>query len=372
MKLHHKMSLLKLDEEVEERKLEFESKAGSQLDHDESIPPADRMNDWLHNPHNRHDDLHSNPDLVPKPKREATPDGKNRAQSWMDEPPVTKPVQQTAMPMCNIGLPDFELSVFDGDPYNWAEWIMDFKNFVHDNPFLTTSQKQGYLKRYLGEIPKYHVFELFVDDRNYYAILRELRGRFGRDSLVIESHIKRVKNIRDVNNPNDLAFMHTSVSKLIQIFRSMGYESDLKSATLLYELVDKLSKSYKEAWGGYILHRGTPCLEKFQTWLTDRVDALRLSGVLSFKPLSTDVKLKTGGSRPGGRGSQSPLVNLFQTPSSGVQPIPSLPGTGSGSASVPEGGGQAPTDPRKKNPVKKKCQFCQGDHYLDECTQFLK
>jgi hypothetical protein len=58
------------------------------------------------------------------------------------------------------GLPKLEIKKFDGNPEDWPEFDLSFRNLIDANPCLTQSQKLGYLKTFLGKDPTSSIFGL--------------------------------------------------------------------------------------------------------------------------------------------------------------------------------------------------------------------
>jgi hypothetical protein len=72
--------------------------------------------------------------------------------NYKENGPATNP---TGTPFSVFRLPKMDLKQFDGDPENWQDFIAIFRDLVHDNNSLTTTQKMAILK-----------LEAFVNTRN--------------------------------------------------------------------------------------------------------------------------------------------------------------------------------------------------------------
>jgi hypothetical protein len=53
---------------------------------------------------------------------------------------------QTATPVSVFRLPKMDLKPFDSDPKNWQDFIAIFRDLVHNNSSLTTTQKMTILR----------------------------------------------------------------------------------------------------------------------------------------------------------------------------------------------------------------------------------
>ena len=263
-------------------------------------------------------------------KTQPGPDCEPNAQCRTQYPNVLGP-GGNAMPVAfayGPGLPEFKIDTFSGKPADWPEWYLSFKNLIHENPVLTDGQKLGYLRTYLGPEPRSKVFGLLLDASHYGQAMTELKNRYGNPALVIDDFIRRIRKWPNVRKVSDLPEYYTKVSQLYQMFKTMGYEADLKGKGLLSDLTDKIPDNMQEAWGRYVVTKGkgNPTVELFYNWLKEREEALRFTSLSAPQnEPKTDPKSK-------------PNVKTLAT------------------------------DAR----VKQHCVFCEGDnHWVDGCAKFL-
>ena len=167
-----------------------------------------KVNDWL--------DRECRDDTVPKTAHGVASFGPQQAMN----------VLCGAFP---FGLPNFKIKVFNGDPAEWPEWILNFKSLIHENAALSEGQKMGYLRTYLGTEPQSRVFGLLLDGKNYSRTLKELETRYGNPTFVVEAYINKIRQFPRISKTLDIISFSTLVSQLVQIFQTMGYLADLEA-----------------------------------------------------------------------------------------------------------------------------------------------
>ena len=67
----------------------------------------------------------------------------------------------------------------------------------------------------------------------------------------------------------------SSTSSLVGVFKSLSYDADLKSASLLNQAVEKLPPNMKESWSVFTVekHWVKPTLIDFTDWLKEKAEA---------------------------------------------------------------------------------------------------
>ena len=65
------------------------------------------------------------------------------------------------------------------------------------------------------------------------------------------------------------------ISNLVAVFRSLEYEEDLKSVSLLNQALSKIPPSMRESWSLFVVKRSwsRPNLIDFNNWLKDKAEA---------------------------------------------------------------------------------------------------
>lgn len=90
-------------------------------------------------------------------------------------------------------LPDWKLSVFNGDPLQWHEWIDQFRTAI-DSQRLTDTAKLTYLKTLVSGKAKSVITEFAYCGAMYHQALRALEAKFGQPQAVVGAHLDKLKN----------------------------------------------------------------------------------------------------------------------------------------------------------------------------------
>lgn len=270
-----------------------------------------------------------------------------RPRTWIDDcygqygnrtriEPVNTIVSPMTMDLLNLNKSEL---IFDGDSLKWFDWSMNFKSTVHDNVYLSTSQKVTELRNMLGEEPKSHVYGELWSEHTYNDALLRLQSIYGNRFKIGDAYTRWIRNFDFVRTPGDVSKFSRAVTKLVQIFRALHFDADLHSQTLLSELTRKLSDPLRKSWGRFVMTHGEPSVVVFQRFLCSEAEALRYGGLL------TDDK-----------GKRSSVFS-FQTRD--VHAVAVTPSHESGVSAASS----------KTSPV---CSFCDSSHYIDSCSEFVK
>lgn len=268
-----------------------------------------------------------------------------------------------AIPLMLSGMQDFMIDQFSGNPADWPEWSLDFKNKVHDCTVLTTSQKLSILKKSLSEEPRSLIFSLLFDARHYRSALGELRRRYGSKDVVARAQIEKIRELKQLRDSSDIVLFRSEVGKVVHNFSIMGMEADLKGQTLLAELVVKLSRGMKESWGNYVRKHGTSSVLGMYKWLGQKEEALRLGGGLTSGETS-----KGSGKRP-----ESDSKHNRRSMNNVGKPKPDFEKKESeNSGASTDQSGKPKSENLGKKTFDPKCSLCSKSHWLSECPDFLK
>ena len=111
----------------------------------------------------------------------------------------------------------------------------------------------------------------------YKDALKTLERNFGQPQNVITAHLDKLSSfpqLRIHNSVNILSFSMT-FSSLVAVFRSLDYEEDLKSVSLLNQALSKIPPNMGELWSLFVVKRNwsRPNLIGFNNWLKDKAGA---------------------------------------------------------------------------------------------------
>ena len=133
-------------------------------------------------------------------------------------------------------LPKIDIPFFDGSPLQWVEFIVTFKDVVHDQPFLSDKQRNHILLQRLCGDAKRAVKEYANDPRGYPQSLQQLKYLFGQRPAVARAVISKVTKGKPVGNRDTqgLGELYYSVCDCLVTLKQLNYESDLYSSDTLY------------------------------------------------------------------------------------------------------------------------------------------
>ncbi|XP_046632214.1 uncharacterized protein LOC124311889 [Daphnia pulicaria] len=262
-------------------------------------------------------------------------------------------------------LPKMDLKPFDGDPKNWQDFIAIFRDLVHNNSSLTTTQKMAILKRCLTSEIRDGLGDSLSSPALYQEALQELESTYGHPQIVSRTYIQSLIQLQRVsaNDYKALLKFSQAVNGVVASLRSGGYQHELKSSGLLDIIVTKLPSEVQSRWGRQIVknHPVSQTLQDFATWFSKFVkgEMMAKHSQISLTPI-TPAKPKSGskpGRQPDNKSGFSPTINAVTHPAT----------SGGSSSSKSKTAQQAEAPPKKLI-----CLLCKGDHRLGQCKTFVE
>ena len=111
----------------------------------------------------------------------------------------------------------------------------------------------------------------------YKGALRNLERKFGQPHAVVCAHLDKLSNFLPLkmHNSDNIINYSAAISSLVGVFKSLSYDADLKSASLLKQAVQKLPPNMKESWPLFTVkkHWVKPTLLDFNDWFKEKADA---------------------------------------------------------------------------------------------------
>ena len=192
----------------------------------------------------------------------------------------------------NDPLPEWKLSQYNGDPLQWHEWYGQFKSAI-DSQSLTDDVKLTYLKTLVTGKAKTAIAEFAYCGAMYKDALRTLERKFGQPQAVVSAHLDKLSSFAPLkmHNSENINNYSGCISNLVGVFKSLSYDSDLKSAALLNTAVQKLPPNMKESWSLFTVkkHWVKPTLLDFNDWLKEKAEAHDLMKNTAFKARTEDT-----------------------------------------------------------------------------------
>ena len=149
----------------------------------------------------------------------------------------------------NDPLPEWKLAEFNGDPLKWHEWYGQFKSAI-DSQSLTDDVKLTYLKTLVTGKAKIAIAEFAYCGLMYKDALRTLERNYGQPQAVVSAHLDKLTNFPPLKMQysDNIINYSAAISSLVGVFKSLSYDGDLKSASLLNQAVQKLPPNMKQSW----------------------------------------------------------------------------------------------------------------------------
>ena len=215
---------------------------------------------------------------------------KNSVDSWIDElnPDTTNNSRANQMQYQDIqmswlmqqSLPRIKIPMFDGSPLDWVEFIIKFKDIVHNQSFISDAQKLTYLHQHLLGEAKRSVQGFANDQRGYVFSLKRLKFIFGQRPRIAQAHLSKVTRGKPISNDDDAGLLeyYYTISDCLVTLKQLNYQSDLYSTDILRQAIRRLPSKFHSKWGEYCLRFGEynePNLLNLEKWLNERILASR-------------------------------------------------------------------------------------------------
>ena len=97
-------------------------------------------------------------------------------------------------------LPQIQLSTFNGEALQWVDFVMKFKDIVHDQEYLSDNQKYQLLLQHLTGEAKRAVKGFSNDTQGYVMSLKKLKYLFGRRPRIAQAVLVKVTNGKMIQN----------------------------------------------------------------------------------------------------------------------------------------------------------------------------
>ena len=154
-----------------------------------------------------------------------------------------------------------------------------------------------YLKTLVTGIAKTAIAEFTYCGARYKDALRTLERKFGQPQAVVSAHLDKLNSFPPLkmHNSDNIINYSGCISSLVGVFKSLSYDSDLKSAALLNTAVQKLPPNMKESWSLFTVkkHWVKPTLLDFNDWLKEKAETHDLMKNTATKAKTEDTQHKS-------------------------------------------------------------------------------
>ena len=187
-------------------------------------------------------------------------------------------------------MPEWKFAEFNGDSLKWHECYGQFKTAI-DSQSLTDDVKLTYLRKLVTGKAMIAIAEFAYCGLMYKDALKTLERKFGQPQAVVSAHLDKLSNFPalKMHNSDNIINYSAAISSLVGLFKSLSYDADLKSASLLNQAVQKLLSNMKESWSLFMVKRHwvKPTLLDFNDWLKEKAEA---HGLMKQSATKTNLK----------------------------------------------------------------------------------
>ena len=173
-------------------------------------------------------------------------------------------------------LPPWTLRKYGGCPLQWFEWIGQFRGVV-DSQKLSDDVKLHYLKSLVKDKAETAIAEFAYSGTMNKDALMKLERKFGQPQIIIRAYLDKLYNSPPVmmHSSDSIISFASMIASIVGVFKSLHYNADLESATLLDKAIEKLPPNMKESWSFHTVKRSlyAPSLIDFNHWLEDKAEA---------------------------------------------------------------------------------------------------
>ncbi|XP_071039911.1 uncharacterized protein [Parasteatoda tepidariorum] len=155
--------------------------------------------------------------------------------------------------VANVKLPKLEINKFFGDACEWHSFWNSYNIAIHSNESLKKIDKFNYLKMYLGGVALSAISGFSLTESNYDSSIKLLTERFGRQDLIISSHMNKLLSINSVRNSYDIKALRKFYDECeihIRSLQSMnvtkGSYGNLLCPVILQKLPEDLNLDYNK------------------------------------------------------------------------------------------------------------------------------
>ena len=208
---------------------------------------------------------------------------------WIDLLPLTEPtfsntddetlpssIELISKAVASQNLPELAIPTFDGTATEWIDFVIQFKDLVHNHVYLSGAQRMAYLLQSVRGEAKRSIQGLQLDWTGYVSALRRLKFMFGRKANIVIGYLDQITNGASVkdNDPQALSEFYYSLSDCNNALVRLNHTSELYSSNLLSRVLTRLPLHLKRKWckHSYRLRQyEEPSLFHLESWLRDRV-----------------------------------------------------------------------------------------------------
>lgn len=227
-----------------------------------------------------------------------------------------------------VRLPKLNLPTFSGRYDEWFPFFDTFASVIHFNASLSCVQKLQYLKASLTGDASNVISSLEISDANYDVAWTLLKERYDNKRVIVQNHIKAILELPSMakENYNELRQIADGATKHLHALQALKRPVDHWNDILIHVLCSKIDTLTLRDWQSSSAGSELPTLKQFFGFITHRCQMLEVTN----KP-SIVANMKGGIARSSAKRQMACVATL-----------------------------------------KSKCSYCQGEHSIYYCKDFLE
>ena len=111
----------------------------------------------------------------------------------------------------------------------------------------------------------------------YKDALKTPERKFGQSQVVVSAHLDQLRSFPSLkmHNSDNIINYFATISGLVGVFKSLSNDSELKSASLLNTVLQKLPPNLEGSWSLFTVKKYwvKPTLREFNNWLKEKAEA---------------------------------------------------------------------------------------------------
>ena len=149
-------------------------------------------------------------------------------------------------------LPRIKISNFNGSALDWLNFVVEFREVIHEQPYINGSQRMSYLIQSLSGDAKRSVMGLSHDWKGYVCGLKRLKLLFGQRATIVHAHMEHIMQLHVKDSDTEtLSVFYYSLNDCVMSLQRLNFNSDIYSTHLLGLLVQRLPIRLRRKWSEY-------------------------------------------------------------------------------------------------------------------------
>ncbi|XP_018313929.1 uncharacterized protein [Mycetomoellerius zeteki] len=230
--------------------------------------------------------------------------------------------------VARVRLPKLNLPTFSGKYDEWFPFFDTFNSIIHSNTALSDSQRFQYLRASLTGDASAIINSLEISDANYDVAWSILKQRYDNKRVIVQTHVKAIMELPAMAKENsiDLRKISDGATKHLHALRALKRPTSHWDDLLITILSSKLDSFTLREWKSSLMGNDLPALKQFLEFISHRCQVLEATG----------------------------KSNGINSKKSDIKTQPSTKRQSACAATV-----------------KSKCHFCQGEHAIYYCKDFV-